>query len=234
MSRIKEAIIITGGVKRLGLVFARKTLEMGYRVILHYHTSIDTSAEKLANEYPGDVVFIQKELAENPEILIRTALDYGYPVCGLVNNASIFTTGNMTDMTHFENVLKINTFAPARLSTEFQKCVGKGWIINISDSHIKKVNLNYQNYRISKIMLEELTRQQAILFAPHIRVNAIAPGAMIPSKDEENIYFAGLEQKIPLQSIGNIDALTNAYSFLINNNYITGHVLPVDGGWSLI
>jgi NAD(P)-dependent dehydrogenase (short-subunit alcohol dehydrogenase family) len=93
--------------------------------------------------------------------------------------------------------------------------------------------MTYQNYRISKLLLEEITRQQALLYAPAIRVNAIAPGAMLPSEGNE-AYFATLSEKIPLRSTGDLRSLTDAYSFLIKNHYITGQVLRVDGGWGLI
>lgn len=231
---MKEAVIVTGGIKRLGLVFAKKTLEMGYKAIIHYRSDVDATAENLASQYPGDVLFVQRELTDNPESLIDIALEYNVSVCGLVNNASVFSTGNMSDIGHFEELLSINTIVPARLNAAFSRKIGKGWIINISDANIHAPNLNYQNYRISKLLLEEFTRQQAVLFAPSVRVNAIAPGAMMPAKEEENSYFAKLEQIIPMKSTGNINALTDAYSFLVNNDYITGHILPVDGGLNLI
>ena len=233
MSNEKKAILITGGVKRLGLAFAKTSVEMGYTVILHYRSSKGDAAELLERTFPDQVYFIQQELGKNPEHLITNAQALGLQIAGLVNNAAIFTKGNLFDPDHFEQTLSINALTPLRLGTAFQKQIGKGWIINITDANITHPNLTYQNYRISKLLLEEITHQQALLYAPTTRVNAIAPGAMLPSEGNEQ-YFTSLSEKIPLRSTGDIRSLTEAFSFLVKNQYITGQVLRVDGGWSLI
>lgn len=232
MDKNNEAIIITAGIKRLGLAFARTILEMGLKVVLHYRSAIG-EAEVLEKEYPSRVYFIQQELENCPEHLIEKASALNLNVKGLVNNAAIFSKGNLTDPLHFSECLQINTIAPLRLSAEFNRLIRNGWIINITDANITHPNLSYQNYRISKLFLEEITRQQAVLFAPNIRVNAIAPGAMLPSEGNESL-FTTLSDKIPLRSVGNIQSLTNAFAFLIKNDYITGQILRVDGGWGLL
>lgn len=232
MGKDSKTIIITAGTKRLGFAFAQTSLALGYSVLLHYRSSKGDS-EQLLKEYPDKVHFIQQDLEQSPEQIIEKALSLNNEVVGLVNNASQFSTGNLSQPDHFLNTLSINTITPLQLSNAFYKMVSKGWIINITDANIHHTNLTYQNYRISKLFLEEITRQQAVLYAPEIRVNAIAPGAMLPSKGKE-AYFATLSEKIPLRATGNLSALTSAYSFLVQNDYITGQVLRVDGGWSLI
>jgi NAD(P)-dependent dehydrogenase (short-subunit alcohol dehydrogenase family) len=233
MGSKKRAILITGGVKRLGLAYAKASLEMGDSVILHYRSSKGDAEELLTKEFPDQVHFIQQELGVTPEHLITSAQALNLQITGLVNNAATFTKGNFFDPGHFERTLSINAITPLRLGTAFHKQVGTGWIINITDANISHPNMTYQNYRISKLLLEEITRQQALLYAPAIRVNAIAPGAMLPSEGNE-AYFATLSEKIPLRSTGDLRSLTDAYSFLIKNHYITGQVLRVDGGWGLI
>ncbi len=232
MDRKNEAIIITAGIKRLGLAFARTSLEMGFKVVLHYRSAIG-EAEELQKKFPSEVFFVQQELESYPEQLIEKAFTLNLNIKGLVNNASIFSKGNLTDPKHFSECLHVNTIAPMRLSAEFNRLIRNGWIINITDANITHPNLSYQNYRISKLFLEEITRQQAVLFAPNIRVNAIAPGAMLPSEGNESLFIT-LSEKIPLRSVGNIQSLTNAFSFLIKNDYITGQILRVDGGWGLL
>lgn len=232
MKKNTKTIIITAGTKRLGLAFAKTSLFMGYSVLLHYRSSKGDS-EQLLKEYPDKVHFIQQDLEQSPEQIIEKALSLNIEIVGLVNNASQFSTGNLSQPDHFLNILSINTVIPLQLSNAYYKLVGSGWIINITDANIHHTNLTYQNYRISKLFLEEITQQQAVLYAPKIRVNAIAPGAMLPSKGKE-AYFASLSEKIPLRSTGNLQSLTSAYSFLIQNEYMTGQVLRIDGGWSLI
>jgi len=233
MNSKKETIIITGGTRRIGLAFAEKSIAMGFSVALHYHSSIDKNAEILAERHPGNIFFLQQELEDHPEKLIENAVAMNLKICGLINNASSFTPGDLLDPLHLEKTLSINSIAPVRLSSAYQQLIGRGWIINVTDAHISHPNVKYQNYRISKLLLEEITRQQAVLFAPEIRVNALAPGAMIPANGE-NSYFDTLKNIVPMKSTGNIAALTDAFSFLVKNDYITGQILRIDGGWGLL
>lgn len=206
---------------------------MGYSVIMHYHSEISDDCYLLKDQYPDDITFIQLDLVNNPESLIIMSLNITDKIIGLVNNASIFTQGNLSNTSDFMEKFSINTLAPMRCSSAFYKHVKKGWIINITDANIKRPNSSFQNYRISKLFLEEITRQQAVIFAPDIRVNAIAPGAMLPAQ-HENDYFVSLRDTVPLKSVGNTSSLMDTYEFLINNDYLTGQVIHVDGGWSLL
>lgn len=235
MSQYTNAVLITGGSRRLGLQFALKTIAMGYSVIIHYRSD-NTEAIRTLNsmDLKSRVYFIQHDLSESPELLLEKTTDLPVNLIGLVNNASIFTEGNMSDLNDLQKTLWINALAPARISTLFSQKVKKGWIINITDSIIEKPNSRFQNYRISKLLLQEFTRQQAYLFAPNLRVNAIAPGAMLPASFEDKHYFDSLSEIIPLHTTGDITSLLNAYEFLINSTYITGETIRVDGGWHLV
>ncbi|NLP01981.1 MAG: SDR family NAD(P)-dependent oxidoreductase [Fibrobacter sp.] len=235
MARKTQAVLITGGAKRLGLCFARKALEMGYSVIVHYRSSLYDAKIVLfkSAKHKDKVFFVKHDLSTSPETLIDKCSDLPVDLCGLVNNASLFTTGNLQKPDHLEEILRVNVIAPLRLSTRFCELAGKGWIINITDSNISRPNHNFQNYRISKLFLEEITRQQAFLFAPSIRVNAIAPGAMLPSDAENTQYFHSLSEKIPLGKTGDLRSLTDTFEFLVNTPYLTGEVIRVDGGWHL-
>ncbi|NLG17772.1 MAG: SDR family oxidoreductase [Fibrobacter sp.] len=235
MARKPEAVLITGGAKRLGLQFARKALEMGYAVIIHYRSTCSKECLKLLKSaaYKDLVYFIKQDLEFSADNLIDKSLELPVTLRGLVNNASTFSKGNLKNPDNLEEILNINTIAPIRLATRFYELVRKGWIINITDANIKRPNINFQNYRISKLFLEEITHQQAFLFAPSIRVNAIAPGAMLPADSESRQYFNSLSVKIPLARTGDLSSLTDAFAFLVNTPYVTGEVIKVDGGWNL-
>jgi NAD(P)-dependent dehydrogenase (short-subunit alcohol dehydrogenase family) len=233
MNSQKKAIIITGATKRLGLLLAKKSLAMGYSVIMHFRSEISEDSYLLQKQHPDDIAFIQFDLTNNPETLISMALNETEEIIGLVNNASIFTQGNLCNPSDFMEKFSINTLAPLKCSAAFYKHIKNGWIINITDANIKRPNDSFQNYRISKLFLEEITRQQAVTFAPDVRVNAIAPGAMLPAQ-HENDYFSSLSDKVPLKSVGNTDSLISSYDFLVNNNYLTGEIIHVDGGWGLL
>ncbi len=227
-----KAVLITAGTKRLGFHFARTSLEMGYHVILHYR-STELPARQWLNrnpEFKNRVFFLGQELTVNPEHLIDRSLELPCALTGLVNNASIFTPGDIADIRHFQQMLDIHLLVPARLGAHFHSHVREGWIINITDALIDRPNLTYQNYRISKLFLRELTRQQALLFAPGCRVNAIAPGAMLPATHMKKEEFEALSRKTPLRSTGALAFLSDAFRYLVKNRYCTGETITVDGG----
>jgi pteridine reductase len=230
-----KAVLITGAARRLGADFVKESLRLGLRVIAHYRSSrqpLDSWLQK--NPLLAKRVFwLQADLQSKPEELIKRAVSLPVSIVGLVNNASEFSQGNLLDHRHLDAILAANAFAPLALTRGFQQKVGAGWIINITDAHIAAISLRNQNYRISKKILEELTRQLAVLLAPRIRVNALAPGAMLPAGSETRSAFEALANSIPLRKAGDRKALMHAYRFLIENTYITGQTLFVDGGWHL-
>jgi len=225
-------VLITGASDRIGLELAKECLNIGYHVIIHYRTSAEPAKSVFKDD--GRVTFIKAELTESPE---RFMEDVGKlptpPLVGLINNASVFETGNMFDPDHFTDILTVNALTPLRLSAAFVKSVESGWIINITDAHTGPKSKKYQNYRVSKMFLDEITRQQAYLYAPTIRVNAIAPGAILPTVGGDTKEFSELISVIPLAKTGDPVNVRQVTRLLIENGYITGAVIPVDGGWHL-
>lgn len=231
------SVLITGGTKRIGLELAKQCLAMGFDIILQYRSNrSDADKWLLKNKILRQrVAFIRHDLAVEPAAVVDAAAGLSRSLIGLVNNASNFTKGNLNDTGHFFAMLASNTFAPLALCRRFTTVAKSGWIINITDAHIRPINRNWQNYRVSKIMLEELTRQLAFLHAPAFRVNALAPGAILPAKTlmgQEN--FALLKHTIPLKRTGDMASVINAFELLVRNEYITGQTLFVDGGWHLV
>lgn len=235
MSQGTDAVLITGGSKRLGLQFALKTLELGFSAVIHYRSDISEALKTIsAKELNNRVYFIQHDLSEKPELILDKALNLPINLVGLINNASIFTEGNLKDIDDLKKIIWTNALVPAQINSCFAEKIKKGWIINITDAIIEKPNSRFQNYRISKQLLQQLTRQQAYLFAPNLRVNALAPGAMIPASSEDQHYFDSLSEIIPMHTTGDIRSLMNAYEFLIKSPYITGETIRVDGGWNIV
>ncbi len=236
MKKNTKAVLITGGTKRIGLSLAGATVEMGYNVILHFRSS-DRYARRWLHRNPrfkDRVFFIRHDLSDSPETVIEKALMLPCSLTGLVNNASNFSSGSLDDPVHFEEMVNIHLLIPARLGAFFYRRVKKGWIINISDALSQKISIRWQNYRLSKLFLEHLTRHQAIRFAPDCRVNAIAPGAVIPPNDKEGRnVFKKLAGITPLRKTGSVSSLIKAYRFLVDNSDCTGEIISVDGGLRL-
>jgi pteridine reductase len=230
-----RAVVITSGTKRLGLAMAKEALRLGFDTIMHYrsHRSEADRWLRRNTEYRNRILFMQRDLtpASAAQFISDAALAAPRLV-GLVNNASLFTPGNLNDQRHFQTILESNALVPAALVAAFTHTVQRGWVVNITDATIDAVNSTYQNYRISKLLLSELTRQQAILLAPDIRVNAIAPGAILPPEGTSPREFASRAESIPLRRTGTLDDIRRTFAYLVQNDYLTGHVLPVDGGQS--
>jgi len=235
MKKKRSAILITAATKRIGYHLSRKSLLLGFDVIAHYRSSKGALSGWLSRNpgYKSRVHFYHGDLISSAEDLFEYIASLPVSLCGLVNNASLFSKGNVYDIEHLYDMMHIHFMVPARLGTLFSRSVKNGWIINMSDAITEKPNLNFQNYRMSKHFLCELTRQQAVTYAPHIRVNALAPGAMLPSEVNGKSDFNSLKDIIPLRKTGDISSLLNAFEFLITDTYCTGQTLKVDGGWHL-
>jgi NAD(P)-dependent dehydrogenase (short-subunit alcohol dehydrogenase family) len=231
----RKAVLITGGTKRLGLALTRKSLAMGLAVVAHYRSSKDELEEWLSDR-PRErsrVHFVRAELTAETEALMARVDELPVKLVGLVNNASVYAKGNLDDAEHFGSVLTTNALAPLALARGLRKRVRTGWIVNITDAHVDPIDHEHQNYRIAKRFLGEITTQLASLYAPGLRVNAIAPGAMLPAPGQSQATFDRLSERIPLRRTGSFDDLWRAYEYLVQSDYVTGQVLYVDGGWHL-
>lgn len=233
---MKQAVIITAGTKRVGLALTKKSLEMGYDVIAHYRTSAASLHRWLNSnsKYKKSIHLIQSDLSNSSENLIKDALSLKIPIVGLVNNASTFIKGDLSDIDNLAQALNINSFVPLKLSDTFRNKIKKGWIINITDAYIEPLNKNFQNYRISKLLLQELTRQMAFSYAPKIRVNAIAPGPVLQAIGSDVDTFNKVKKETPLKPKELLSTVLESYEFLIKSKGITGQTIYADGGRHLV
>ena len=188
-----------------------------------------------------DIVPVQVDLTneEGVDKVRRAVTDTGVPLLGLVNNAGITRDSRLVNMTDddFDAVLDINLGAAYHLSTALAGLIGEnGAIVNIA-SRAYLGNFGQFNYAMSKGGLVGLTRSLALSLAPHVRVNAVAPGLIgtemaltIPEDVLEKMVAA-----IPLDRMGTPDEIANVVWFLLTplSSYITGHVVVVGGGRSL-
>jgi len=231
MNQNPKAVLITGASGRIGLHLVKESLHLGYHVVLHYRSSPEPALSLFKDD--NRVTFLQAELTESPEKFMEEVFKLPLTIEGLVNNASVFHKGNLTDIEHFNSMMSVNVMVPLRLSAAFAKVNKSGWIINMTDARTKPKNKNYANYRISKMILDEITEQLAFLYAPAIRVNAIAPGAVLADANRSPKQFEQLAKNIPLAKTGDVIHIRQAFRFLVENDYMTGCVIPVDGGWHL-
>lgn len=239
-----KVALVTGGARRIGAAIVKKLHGAGYKVIIHCHHALN-EAHALAlalNEQRLDSAFVlQRELTkpEAAQEIMSTITDWAGRLDLLVNNASVFIRTDTTDLLakDWDILFNTNAKAPFLLSLAARPLLARtqGVIINLTDIHAQKPLSNYAIYCQSKAALEMQTKVLAREFAPEIRVNAIAPGA-IAWPEETNSLTREEQQKIiaktPLKQHGNPDFIAQALLALVENPFITGQILNVDGGRS--
>ncbi len=233
-----DAVLITGAAKRIGRSVALLLAVLGFDVALHYNRS-KKEALQTAGEIEGYGVrceLFSCDLSSEKKVRpLISAIRKKFPNLRLlINSASIFEKSKLTDAKAFDRHFNVNFKTPYILSCEFSKICKQGQIINILDTHITHNSSSYAAYLLSKKSLFEFTKLAAVEFAPHIRVNAIAPGLILPPKSAKDAYLQRLSKRIPLQKPGNTSQIALTVQFLVENNYITGQIIFVDGGEHLI
>ncbi|MEM7027856.1 MAG: pteridine reductase [Pseudomonadota bacterium] len=238
-----QTVLITGAAKRIGATLAKYLHHEGMNVIVHYHRSA-----KEANELVRDMnkarhdsaITIQADLShkEYYEAIIDTALQFKGGLDVLINNASAFYPTPISDMTDEDwlSIMDINLKAPLFLSQLAAPTLrkNKGCIINLTDIHALRPLAKHSIYSMSKSGLTTLTQSLAKELAPSIRVNALAPGAILWPENIEETEKQAILKQIPMQKIGDPEQIAKAAVFLIKDaNYITGQIINVDGGRSL-
>ena len=231
-----KTVLVTGGAKRLGAALAEGAAAAGAHVIIHCHHSRD-EAEKLAGviiDARGDASVIEADLADSAmaDSLVGRAIALAGPIDILINNASIFHEDSFMEMEP-ESVHKnmnINAVAPMLIARRFAEQHRKGVIINLLDTMVMDYDKHHVSYHLSKRMLHTLTRIMAVEFAPNIRVNAIAPGLILPPPGKDMDYLESLVQSNPLHKHGNASDIVDAALYLLRASFVTGQTLFVDGG----
>lgn len=233
--------LVTGSAHRLGKAFALSLARMGYSIALHYRGSAD-EAEHTVKEIRAlgvDCLPIRADLTvpEKIDFLFSLVDEFKAPLKVLVNSAAIMPVGKPQELElkDWDAAIDLNLRAPFLLAQEAAKRMGEGGlIVNITDIGAQKAWSRYPSYTVSKAGLESLTKMLARAFAPTIRVNAIAPGLVLPSDVVTKEKWDKLIEKLPLKRAATLDEVTSALEFLITNEYITGQTIVVDGGYSLI
>lgn len=232
---MKKFALITGAADRIGKAFAIALAQMGYHIFLHYNSSqqkADATA-KLIEEKGQECVLKQADFKDEEQVtqLIKDCSEEG-KIEILINNASNFVESSFDTRgaVLLDDLYKVNFKAPYILTKQFAKYCKDGLIINMLDTKINQHKTKHLDYLLTKKSLEDLTYMSAIQLAPEIRVNGIAPGLILPPENESEEYLEEMAQDIPLRKTGALQQLTETLKFLINNSFITGEVIEVDGG----
>jgi len=238
---MKKSALITGASKRLGRAMAEHLAAKGWNVTIHYNSS-EMPATELVNlmqqKYPNQKFsHIKANLADETETekVIPTLISQTGPFDLLINNASLFSPSYIGQTTAklFDKHININLKAPFLLMRDFARHCKAGSIINIVDTRITMNKSDFAAYSLSKKGLWELTQMAALELAPHIRVNAIAPGVTLPPEGKSQDYLWTLSEKIPMKKPGGTDPILKSVDFILRNSHLTGQLLFADGGENL-
>ncbi len=239
MNDTREAALVTGGAIRVGYHFALTLAQRGYDIAIHYNSSEDRAREAAeAIEALGVTcrIFPFDFVAEQEPAPLIDRVQEAFPrLSVLVNCASIYNAAPVaeTSAEMLQREFQVNFFTPFLLSGAFARRVEAGNIVNILDNKIAFQQYQYGAYLSAKKALAELTKMTAMEFAPRIRVNGIAPGVIMPGVTRTEDYVDWRVQGIPLRRQGAVEELGKALLYILDNEYITGQHLFVDGGEGL-
>jgi len=231
--------LITGAAKRLGRATSLALAEQGINTIIHYNNSVQEADETVKQSKDKGVISekIQYNFIDTDAInrLIHEAANITGNLDFIINSASVYPEDSLESLswTNLIQTNNINGFAPFILSREFKNICSKGSVINFLDARMTDYEPKHISYQLSKQMLFNLTRMMSLEFAPQIRVNAVAPGIIIPDKNPDEEMIERLKAGNLLYRIGSMEEVTSTVLFLLQNEFITGQVIYVDGGRNL-
>ena len=241
----EKTIFITGGAKRIGASIANYFHAKNFKIFIHYNKSkeeVNKLSQELNEKENGSCKILQADfsLKDSVSNTIEQFYSLSDRIDVLVNNASSFYPTPIQEASEeqWKNLLDTNATTPLFLIQGFQNGLQEsgGSVINISDSLASKGIKNYSLYSSAKGALETLTKSLAKELAPEIRINAVALGAILWPEDEEinEETKNSILEKVDLRRIGDPKDIASAVYFLTQASYITGQVLKVDGGRSVI
>ena len=246
MTQTYPLALVTGAAHRLGKAFALTLARHGYAILLHYHGSAEQALATVDEiRALGVPVFpVQADLTDHTAIdRLFSVMDDTLrmpnlgPLTVLVNSAGLMQRADARSLTvtDFDATLSLNLRAPFLCAQRaFARMTSGGLIVNITDIAAEKAWTGFPAYTVSKAALASLTGVLARSFAPTVRVNAIAPGLVLPAEQMPPEAWQRLVARTPLQRPASTEEITSALTFLLQNEYITGQTISVDGGYSLL
>lgn len=233
-----KVALVTGGAVRVGAAISRALAGEGMRVVVHFNSSAGP-AEALVGEIRaggGEAVALGGDLSRGAEVE-RVAREGAAAFGGvdvLVNSASVFPCERLeeTDEALWDHTMAVNLKAAFFLVRHLAPTLRerRGAVVNMADLAGMQAWGAYAAHAISKAGIIHLTRVAARSLAPEVRVNAIAPGAVLPPEEMGEDEVRRLAERAPLQRNGSPEDVVRALLYLLRADFVTGEVLVVDGG----
>ena len=230
--------LVTGGAVRVGRAITLGLADAGFDVAINYHNS-EAQAQDVARNVEAKgkrAIAVRGDISDKQDIdrlVDSVRSEYGR-LDLLVNNASVFLSTPFleVDEAEWDRVMAVNLKGPFLLTqaTSNLLAVSRGHVINIVDLSAFQPWMSYPHHSVSKAGLLHLTRLAAQALAPEVRVNAIAPGAVLPPEDYAEKRIEEVRRSAALETWGSPDDVVRTVLFLDGSPFITGEVIVVDGG----
>ncbi len=234
----QRVALVTGGGVRIGRAISLGLAEAGFDVAVHHRAS-EAAAVEVAERVRAlgrTGVTVRGDLADPdaPAAVVAAVREAFGRLDLLVNSAAGFEALSLADADAegWDRVMDVNVRAPHLLVREAVDLLraARGSVVNIVDLSAFQPWREYPVHAVSKAALAHLTRVQARALAPEVRVNAIAPGAVLPPDDYPQERLKELRRRAPLQALGAPEDVVGAVLYLAEARYVTGQILAVDGG----
>lgn len=238
-----NAVIITGGARRVGAMLALYFAKKGYDIALHYNNSQDEAIrvqEQVLALGRACEIFAHdlQDISGIPNLMAYIHAKMPH-VNTLINNASVFERGEfmVTDEELFDRQFAINFKAPFFLTQEFARIFGHNVgvnVVNMLDTNIIGNGGSHFAYLLSKKAFADFTRMAARALGEKVRVNAVCPGIVLPSQEMDEAYMAKLKSSLPLKKNASVGQVVEAVYYLSQSAALTGQFIFIDGGESVL
>lgn len=234
-----KTALITGGAHRVGKAITMALAQAGANVVINYNTSSKAADATVAEAKAlgVDALAVQADISnyQHVETMVQAARDKFGGVDILVNSASLwretpFPTNNLDDWHRVINILINGSFYCANAVAPLMLKKGAGAIVNIVDLSAWEPWPDFMAHSVGKAALLAISRQLALELAPAVRVNAVAPGPVLPPPDFDDEKIARTAEKTLLNRWGSAEDVAEAVLYFVKANYVTGEVIAVDGG----
>ncbi len=233
--------LVTGGGVRVGRAIALALAGNGYDLLVSYNSSPAGAAEveAAARRAGRRAHAVSADLSREEHVvhLARTARKRFGRLDLLVNSAASFVANDLLDVTadEWDAVMAVNLRAPFLLIRETASMLrqARGAVVNVADLSALRPWTSHPHHSVSKAGLLHLTRVAARRLAPEVRVNAVAPGYVLPPRHHTPDRIGRTRRRIPLGRVGTPEDVASAVRFLATADYVTGQVIAVDGGLGL-
>ena len=239
----RQVVLITGAARRIGAVTAQLFHEAGYTVVIHYNNSAaaaDRLCEQLNAQRSDSCLLVQTDLNDMAALdKIKDLINSLGRLDVLINNASSFypTPLENCDDQQWNDLINSNLKGPFFLSQKLAPMLKKsqGAIVNISDMHARQALSDHPIYTIAKAGNIAMTKSMAKDLGPHVRVNSVAPGAILwPEHEQDDAdKQSSVLSRVPMGRLGTeSDIAKTAFFLAVDATYMTGQTIAVDGGSS--